>query len=170
MRLLDIDSLPYVHTFVDRHGKTRHYFRRKGECVPLKGDLGSAEFAATYQAALHGLPSEKQRHAISRIKRAQKLSAPKPQVGVYLLMLDGAVAYVGSSLNMQKRVKKHRENGRPFDKAFFIAAAANERLALERTLIAAIKPPGNKDQKPNPDLQPHRSVLANPRIAAVLNG
>jgi hypothetical protein len=47
--------IKYIHAFRDRHGKTRHYFRRPGfKPVPLPGLPGSAEFIAAYQAALAG--------------------------------------------------------------------------------------------------------------------
>ncbi len=49
--------LKYVHEFVDRHGKPRHYFRRPGfEQVPLHGLPGSQEFMDEYRAALEGAP------------------------------------------------------------------------------------------------------------------
>lgn len=42
-------DLPYVQAFRDRHGRVRHYYRRKGfPTVPLPGDAGSAEFMAAY--------------------------------------------------------------------------------------------------------------------------
>jgi hypothetical protein len=37
-------------------------------------------------------------------------------------------------------VAAHRTNGRPFDQVFHIATGAHERIALEKTLIRAIKP------------------------------
>ena len=47
--------LQFIHTFRDRHGKVRHYFRRRGrKRVPLPGLPGSDEFMATYKAALTG--------------------------------------------------------------------------------------------------------------------
>jgi integrase len=46
-------KLDFVNEFVDRHGKMRRYFRRRGhKKVPLPGLPGSAEFMAAYQAAL----------------------------------------------------------------------------------------------------------------------
>ena len=49
-------KLRHVHAFVDRHGRVRHYFRRRGaKQVPLPGLPGSAEFMAAYQAALAGV-------------------------------------------------------------------------------------------------------------------
>jgi len=47
--------LQYIHVFRDRHGRTRHYFRRVGKRVPLPGLPGSDEFMAAYQAALSGV-------------------------------------------------------------------------------------------------------------------
>jgi hypothetical protein len=46
-------KLKYIHRFRDRHGKTRHYFRRPGfKGTALPGLPGSAEFMEAYQAAL----------------------------------------------------------------------------------------------------------------------
>jgi integrase len=48
-------KLPYVKVYRDRHGKIRHYVRRKGRPdVRLPGLPGSSEFMAAYQAALNG--------------------------------------------------------------------------------------------------------------------
>src|ERR1700722_15540697 len=42
-------KLDYVNSFIDRHGKPRHQFRRKGhKKVMIKGRPGSAEFMAQY--------------------------------------------------------------------------------------------------------------------------
>jgi integrase len=43
----------YVHGYIDRHGKARHYLRRPGrKDVPLPGAPYSTEFMDSYQAAL----------------------------------------------------------------------------------------------------------------------
>jgi hypothetical protein len=48
--------LPYVHEFLDRHGKVHRYFRRCGcKAVRLPGHPGSAEFMTAYQAAFDGM-------------------------------------------------------------------------------------------------------------------
>src|SRR5215468_3689477 len=45
--------LRYVHAFRDRHGRLRHYFRRKGtRKIPLPGLSGSEEFMQAYQEAV----------------------------------------------------------------------------------------------------------------------
>jgi integrase len=47
--------LPFVHTYRDRHGHKRHYFRRKGfRKIPLPGMVGSEEFMAAYAEAIAG--------------------------------------------------------------------------------------------------------------------
>jgi hypothetical protein len=51
--------IPYVNIYADRHGRVRHYFRKRGyKPVPLPGIPGSAEFMAAYQDAL-GEPAPK---------------------------------------------------------------------------------------------------------------
>src|SRR5689334_10255406 len=47
----------YVHGYLDRHGKPRHYFRRPGRReVPLPGLPFSTEFMDEYQRALSEAP------------------------------------------------------------------------------------------------------------------
>jgi integrase len=46
----------FVHSFTDRHGKRRHYFRRPGFAqIPLPGLFGSDEFERAYEMALAGV-------------------------------------------------------------------------------------------------------------------
>lgn len=50
--------LKFIHSYTDRHGHVRHYFRRKGSPkVALPGLAGSAEFMAAYHAALADKPA-----------------------------------------------------------------------------------------------------------------
>lgn len=47
------DRLRYVKAYLDRHGRQRYYFRRKGcPTITLPGVYGSAEFVEAYAAAL----------------------------------------------------------------------------------------------------------------------
>jgi hypothetical protein len=49
-------KLEYVHEYLDRHGKLRRYFRRRGfKKIVLPGLPGSSEFNAAYEQALAGL-------------------------------------------------------------------------------------------------------------------
>jgi len=52
---MSVIRLKHVDRFLDRHGRTRLYFRRgKGPRILLPGHAGSAEFMLAYQAALAG--------------------------------------------------------------------------------------------------------------------
>jgi integrase len=49
----------YVHGFIDRHGRPRFYFRRRGfKEVTLPGLPWSPQFMAAYEAALAGQPTQ----------------------------------------------------------------------------------------------------------------
>lgn len=137
--------LKYIHGYVDRTGKRRYYYRRKGHrAVPLPSSYGSPAFMRAYNEASGVSLPPLLRKKRGRPKMAQP-DAAQPLVGVYLLMLNGRIVYVGSSINMSQRVADHRKNGRPFDKAFYIAVSERERQELERVLIEAINPPQNRN-------------------------
>jgi integrase len=55
-----IVRIAYVNTYRDRHGKVRHYFRRKG-CKPivLPGVPGSPEFMEAYRDAMSAGPARR---------------------------------------------------------------------------------------------------------------
>jgi hypothetical protein len=50
--------LKFIKSYVDRHGKARHYFRKPGrKPVPLPGPVSSSEFLEAYGAALAAEPT-----------------------------------------------------------------------------------------------------------------
>jgi hypothetical protein len=152
----------YVHQFTDRHGRQRFYFRRPGFPTVVLPPPWSPEFAAAYHAALSGaaLPqpstlvggviAKRGVEANSRMtagiiaKRGVDPYTVQPLIGVYLLMRGGRLVYIG------RRVAEHRANGRPFDKAHFIATKANEREQLEQALIRALHPSQNRSHRTTP--------------------
>jgi hypothetical protein len=83
----------------------------------LPDQITSPEFAASYQAALDAPRAAPPSSLLGGVEKA----GAEPLIGVYLLLLKGKVVFIGSSLNMPKRVAAHRLNGRPFDKAYYIA-------------------------------------------------
>src|ERR1700757_3821919 len=49
---------PYLHREVSRHGKTTWYVRKgRGLRVRIRGEYGSGEFRANYEAAVEGRPT-----------------------------------------------------------------------------------------------------------------
>jgi len=45
-----VKRYPYVHSYKDRHGKQRHYYRRRGSRVPISHEIGTAQFEGAYDA------------------------------------------------------------------------------------------------------------------------
>jgi integrase len=87
--------LAYVHAFVDRHGRPRYYFRRRGRRIPLPGLLGSAEFMAAYQAALEAAP-----------KMTTEIGSARTTAGSVNAMI---VSYLGSVAFDQLAVASQRQ-------------------------------------------------------------
>jgi integrase len=78
-------KLPYVHNYRDRHGKQRHYFRRRGYArVTLPGKPGSPEFVTAYACALTGQTAPPIEIAASRARPGSVAQA----VGLYLGSAD----------------------------------------------------------------------------------
>ena len=80
-------NLEYVHSYRDRHGKLRNYFRRHGfKTVKLPGKPGSPEFAEAYAAALAGETATPIEIAANRTKPGSVSAA----VATYLSSVDFA--------------------------------------------------------------------------------
>ena len=130
----------YVQSWVNKAGRVRTYFRRRGYPRIALPTIGSPEFVLAYSAALNA----ERTVPISKLSGGVRHSGSQPLIGVYLLLLRGRIVYIGSSMRMPERVAEHRTNGRPFDQQFYIATTAREREALERVLIRAINPSQNR--------------------------
>lgn len=174
-----MNGIKHVHAFIDRHGNTRCYYRPPGKrAVPLPADTTSAAFRRAYKAAVSGEPLKipQTHHASRKTKRKKSdlVSAfiTKPKVGVYILLLEGRIVYIGSSENMARRVLSHRTNGRDFDEVFYIGTKEDDRLRLETILIRAVKPRGNRTNgaKREPGFATRRQLLANLEAEPSENG
>jgi integrase len=63
-------KLPYVKAYCDRHGRLRHYFRRRGSAdIVLPGAVGSPEFMAAYHAAMGSPPKPPNPHAAGTLAK-----------------------------------------------------------------------------------------------------
>jgi len=91
-------KLEYVHTFTDRHGKVRRYFRKPGcKRIPLPGSPGSPEFMQAYQAALAGETAPSRNIGSSRIVPGT---------------LDAAINGYLHSRGFEKKLAKQTQYGR----------------------------------------------------------
>lgn len=65
--------------------------------------------------------------------------------GVYFLVWDGLIVYVGRSVSVQKRLREHRKEGRPFQRAAAIIGLCNDGLReVEDAYVRAFNPPWNE--------------------------
>lgn len=87
--------LAYVHAFVDRHGRSRYYFRRHGRRIPLPGAPGSTEFMAAYTNALESAP-----------KTATEIGSGRTLAGSVNAMIVG---YLGSAAFAQLAAASQRQ-------------------------------------------------------------
>jgi integrase len=76
-----IVRLAYVHSYRDRHGRQRHYYRRQGQRFALPGRPGEAEFMRAYE------------HAAATFAGVQPAHSGKPAAGTWDAL---AIAYYNS--------------------------------------------------------------------------
>lgn len=76
------------------------------------------------------------------IKSVETLGCP----GVYFLCMDGAVVYVGQSVNVFGRVGAHIGN-KTFDSVFFARVPASDLDFVEGSLIRLLKPKYNHSER-----------------------
>ncbi|WP_372572909.1 hypothetical protein [Ruegeria jejuensis] len=82
--MTDLDvKLKYVYRETLPSGNTRYRFEKAGRKVTLKGEPGSPEFLASYQAALNNLP---------KTDRAAKKGSITWLVGLFIRHLESQVA------------------------------------------------------------------------------
>ena len=88
------------------------------------------------------VPSE-----LSQIKELYELplSALYNASGVYFLCLDGAIQYIGQSVNVSSRISQHiSEKKKKFNQIFFTPCPENQLNDLEGFLVRKFNPPLTK--------------------------
>ena len=73
-----------------------------------------------------------------------ELDGPYDSSGVYFLLREGRVCYIGKAKELHGRIRQHRSQGRPFDAVAVIAGVHWEFIgALESAYVTAWEPPWN---------------------------
>jgi hypothetical protein len=67
-----------------------------------------------------------------------------PMCGVYFLMIDEVIMYVGSSVNVRARVGQHWLDGRRFNRTLVLPTLPENRLRIEYGFIRGLKPVWNR--------------------------
>ena len=63
--------------------------------------------------------------------------------GVYFLIADGEIVYVGQSVNVGARMAAHRNSGKEFDRYAWISCPAEQLDVMESLYIHVFRPPLN---------------------------
>lgn len=94
---------------------------------------------AMYKKFKHGDP-----HKLSADVILQNSTPNIARAGVYFLIKNDAVVYVGQSKNVLVRVSKHSINGRDFDSFYMLACEEDALDYVEAHYIRMLDPSGNR--------------------------
>lgn len=74
------------------------------------------------------------------------VSLPVPDIcGIYFLVHNDRVVYVGQSVNVPARIGHHKTSGKTFDRVAFVSCAQEHLNILESLYIHILRPPLNGD-------------------------
>lgn len=155
-----MEKLKYVHVFRDRHGRLRHYFRRHGKRIALPGVPGTQIYRQAYEACEAGLRLPTLPQIVSEEKIiAHAMPWDGKCCGIYFLVREERIIYVGASRNVYIRMPRHK--GRGFDRWYWIPCEEEHLEVVERFYITTMLPEQNRD---------HEAVrLRNQRQSASVN-
>jgi excinuclease UvrABC nuclease subunit len=75
---------------------------------------------------------------------AGAIAYPRRMCGIYFLVDDGEIVYVGQAVDLRRRLVEHYELGaKPFDSYFFLPTNESDLDAVEAHYIHALKPKYN---------------------------
>ncbi len=78
----------------------------------------------------------------------KKVSFPRIGVGIYFLISQDQVVYVGKTTNFFARMASHTSGEKDFDRIAFVAVAASNLDIFEREYIARFRPKFNVTHNP----------------------
>jgi enterobacteria phage integrase len=151
--------LRYVHSFVDKTGRVRYYFRHRGERWPLPVKPGTAEFGAAYEALRREVKATKQERNnlafgpgtlgqviekyLASDEFARKAASTKT---VYRKLLDQMKGIAGRGLIVDLRERHIRD----IRKRFAAKSVADKAVMLLRVLWVFAKEELAMDLERNP--------------------
>ena len=84
---------------------------------------------------------------IRGVASVRPVPTPEPLTGVYFMVKDDAIVYIGKSLDIQLRLLMHKGNDRDYDRVWYIPCDAADLDDLEKAAILTLLPPLNKSHK-----------------------
>lgn len=128
-------GLKYVCSYRDRHGKMRHYFRRRGQPrLPIRAEPGTEEFLAIWTRYMEGDYSH------LPVRRVAQLQRGRDYTFIYVIQSEGGPCKVGISVTPRSRVAQ-MQTGHPWKLKIcqLFRVKINEAYAVERQAHAAMK-------------------------------
>jgi hypothetical protein len=95
---------------------------------------------------------------------AASVEAGPRKCGIYFLIADDELKYVGQSINVEARVAVHK-NERDFDRWYWVPCSSYQLNKMERLYIDRFLPPWNMDNK----TMLRREELARPPAPLTVN-
>jgi hypothetical protein len=128
-------TLPYIHSYRDRHGHQRYYFRRPGyPRATLPGKPGLPDFMDAYNRALSKEPPKPKRTIATA-----ELGTVASAIGLYL----GSAAFAGLAPDTRRTRRNELNRFRDQHGKNRLATLDKqnlERIALRRNLLKALSP------------------------------
>ena len=126
--------------------------KRFRACVRTKMHGNQSQMFDTYDEAMawahqveSAVPALTDEEEIMKIYARQFAVPVVRVVGVYFLMRDGEVVYVGQSVNFHRRLHNHLEEGKKFDAYYLMECDKADLTRVERRWIDALRPEYNMD-------------------------
>lgn len=128
-------TLPYIHSYRDRHGHRRHYFRRPGyPRAVLPGKPGSPEFMEAYNAACAKEPPKPK-----RVIEPAGLGTVASAIGLYL----SSAIFTGLAPDTKRTRRNELNRFRAHYGQYRLATLDKQnlaRIATRRNLLKALSP------------------------------
>jgi len=96
-----------------------------------------------------GLDDRRSRYFIPKNDITRKAKAPIPICGVYFLVMNDEVVYVGQSRDVAYRIRQHQERKKDeFDRVFVVTCDPDMLACVEEAYISELKPKLNVQLRP----------------------
>lgn len=119
---------------------------RRGKHTPL----GPSVDYAIHESQKILDASEEIRYSLASERDIVSASRPITKIcGIYFLVRNERVVYVGQTLDIEDRVREHVLHGKRFDRYYWVKCAPEDRLKLEAVYIKELRPEENF-KRPHP--------------------
>jgi hypothetical protein len=132
--------------YAKKRGRNVRYYDRLG--TPVGPEIQEAIAASKREKRTRFFSMlSTSKHAVLTEEAIVARSLPaEPQCGVYFLIQDSRIVYIGQSVNVHARLADHWNGEKRFDRVYWVRCAQRDLAPLEAAYIAQFNPPLNKVQ------------------------